>query len=118
MRRTVMITAPNGARVRTAASKTFYTVRYGSTDRTNNGVNLDTGMIAYTFHDPPKPYAYVERRSDNVDACRAAARHERGPASVYRLRYVDGKPVAAELYRYRGGALVAGPDMLQAVRVP
>jgi hypothetical protein len=115
-RTTVTLVAPNGAKVRTVASKAFYTVRYGSTDRTNNGVNPDTGMIAYTFHDTPKPYAYVARRSDNVDACRAAARHDRGPASVYRLRYVDGKPVGVEVYRYRGGVVVAGPDVLQAVR--
>ena len=116
MRRTVSITAPNGAKVRTALGKAYYTVSYGSTDRTNNGINLDTGMIDYTFHDPPKPFAYVVRRSDNIDACRAAARRDRGPASVYSVRFRDGKPVATEGYRYRDGGLVAGPDALQVVR--
>jgi|SRR5215831_2057318 len=115
-RTTVMITAPNGARVRTNVGYSYYTVGYGSTDRTNNGVNPDTGMIAYTFHDPPKAFARVERRSDNVDACRAAARRHGGRASVYRVRYVDGKPAATEVYRYHRGALFAGPDALQAVR--
>ena len=111
-RRTVMITAPNGAKVRTVYSKTYYTVGYGATDRTNNGVNPDTGMIAYTFHDPPMQFARVERRSDNVDACRAAARRHGGRAMVVRVRQVDGKPTVTELYRYHRGTLVANAGML------
>jgi hypothetical protein len=116
VRRTIRIEAPNGGKVRTSLGKTYYTVSYGSTDRTNNGVNPDTGQIAYTFHDPALAFAHVERRSDNVDATRAAARKHRGNASVYRVTFRDGKPVATELYRYRHGALVAGPALLGAVR--
>lgn len=82
MRRTITITAPNGAKVRTALGKHFYAVRYGRT-------NLDS----------PQDYAKVVKRTDSAKTAYREYDQHAHEVIVYEPRWVEGKIAAGRLTR-------------------
>jgi hypothetical protein len=94
-RRTVTLTAPNGATVRTAVGKRFYVVAFG-TQRASVRYDPDQGKIIVTKFDQPREVAKVVRRTDSgISAASAQRKHNDGRTSavvfgLYRRADVSG----------------------------
>lgn len=76
-RRTVLIVADNGAKIRTVASRAFFVVREKTVTST-----YSTKTGEYERHEP-RPTAWVEKRTDNLDTARTERRRHGG--TIYRL---------------------------------
>lgn len=77
-RKTITITAPNGAKVRTVHSKRYYVVSFREVDR-----EWSKKLGDYVRHETPKPVAHVERRTDSVESAFAQLRKSSSDQAVY-----------------------------------
>lgn len=76
MRKTITLTAPNGAKVRTVHSKRYFVVSFREV-----GFKYDRTTGEYTRFETPQPIAEVRKRTDALEAAEAEVRL-RSPESV------------------------------------
>lgn len=93
MRRTVTLTAPNGAKVRTALGKSFYVVRYGDLH-----VRYNRATSEHVRLDPPEAHAEVAKRTDSALAAERLWKHI-AQAEVFAIRIVAGEVEVTRLSR-------------------
>jgi hypothetical protein len=99
MRRTVTITAPNGAKVRTALGKSYYVVRYGDLHvRSVPNPDPHEYRRIQVRLDPPEAFAEVAKRTDSPMAAEREWKHN-AQAQVFRVKIVAGEVEAIALSR-------------------
>lgn len=93
MRKTITLTAPNGAKVRTALGKRLYVVRYGDLH-----VRYNRATSEHVRLDPPEAHAEVAMRTDSALAAQRLWKRI-AQAEVYEIVLREGKPVPRQLPR-------------------
>jgi hypothetical protein len=88
-RRTVKLTAPNGATVRTVNSKRYFVVHYGATKTKYNHATRE-----YDRFDTPQQFAHVDKRTDSA---LTAHKEADGRPHVVVFEVVGGEPTMLDL---------------------